>query len=55
MRCRAVPRAFQGEGHRTGVAGPERAAEGLEEFRGEPTGYCYRMPGSFTEAEDADA
>ncbi|MFE1413356.1 sigma-70 family RNA polymerase sigma factor [Streptomyces sp. NPDC058746] len=29
------------------------AAEGLEEFRRELTGYCYRMLGSYAEAEDA--
>lgn len=27
--------------------------EELEELRGELTGYCYRMPGPYREAEDA--
>lgn len=35
----------------TGAA--DAAAEGLEVFRGELTGYCYRMLGAYAEAEDA--
>lgn len=32
---------------------PGAVAEGLEEYRRELSGYCYRMSGSYAEAEDA--
>lgn len=31
----------------------DTAADGLEAYRGELTGYCYRMLGAYAEAEDA--